>query len=196
MCDLTRQFLSNRALTLHGEITALCEQRDIAAAEKKIVEFLVLLEDVDTLVSHRSELTLARWINDAHRLATDEAEKKYFDRCARTLLTLWGDIGRDPALCDYAWREWGGLIREYYLPRWKMYYDMVLENMKNGRETPDNAPGGPLYFDRPRTRATEAGKKLSEFEYRWIDTMCDYPEPTDADVLPFVDELVKKYHLF
>ncbi len=195
VCDLTRQILSNRALELHGAITALCEQRDIHAAEKKIAEFLTLLEDVDTLVSHRSELTLARWINGAHRLAADEAEKKYYDKCARTLLTLWGDIGRDPALCDYAWREWGGLIREYYLPRWRMYYDAVLENMRNGRETPDNTPNGRLVFDRPLTRATEVGKKLFEFEYRWIDTMCDYPEPADNDVLPFVDRLVEKYRL-
>lgn len=196
VCDLTRQILSNRALELHSQITALCEKRDIPAAEKKIAAFLTLLEDVDTLVSHRSELTLARWINDAHRLATDPAEEKYYDKCARTLITLWGDIGRDPALCDYAWREWGGLIREYYLPRWRMYYDSVLENMKNGRDTPDNTPGGQLFFDRPRTRAAETGRKLSEFEYKWTGTPCSYPEPLDTDVLPCVDALVKKYGLF
>lgn len=196
VCDLTRQVLSNRALELHGRITALCEAKDIPGAEQKIAEFLTLLEDVDTLVSHRSELTLARWINDAHRLATDPAEKKYYDKCARTLITLWGDIGRDPALCDYAWREWGGLIREYYLPRWKTYYNMVLENLKKGLDTPDNSPGGQLFFDRPRTRATETGKTISAFEYEWIDTLSDYPEPTDKDVLPCVEELVRKYKLF
>lgn len=195
VCDLTRQILSNRALELHGQITALCKKRDLPAAEQKIAEFLALLADVDTLVSHRSELTLARWINDAHRLATDPAEKKYYDKCARTLITLWGDIRRDPALHEYAWREWGGLIREYYLPRWKMFYDAVLENLKNGQDTPDNAPHGRLVFGRPLTRATELGKKLTAFEYAWIDTMCDYPDPIDTDVLPCVESLMEKYQL-
>ena len=195
VCDLLRQILSNRALEIHRQITAACEKKDLPAAEHHITAFLALMEDVDTLISHRSEMTLARWIHDAHRLATDEQEKKYFDRCARTLLTLWGDIGRDPALYDYAWREWGGLIREYYLPRWKMYYDIVLENLRQGKETPDNNPGVPLFFDRPRTRATEYGRMLSEFEYQWIDAMREYPEPADRDVLPCVAELIKKYAL-
>lgn len=196
VCDLLRQILSNRALELHGRITAACEERDLSAAQSLIASFYTLMEDVDTLVSHRSEMTLARWICDAHRLASDEREKLYFDKCARTLLTLWGDIGKDPALYDYAWREWGGLIRDYYLPRWKMYYGIVLDHLRRGQGTPDNDPGIPLFFDRPRTCATEYGRALSVMEREWIHTPCDYPAPVDRDVIPCVERLVRRYALW
>ena len=44
----------------------------------------------------------------------NEAEKKYFDFNARTLITLWGNINKDNILFDYAWREWNGLVGEFY----------------------------------------------------------------------------------
>ena len=68
-----------------------------------------LLADLDTFLGLRKNFTLARWINDAHRLAQSEWEKAYFDQNARTLVTVWGNINGDcSALYDYAWREWNG----------------------------------------------------------------------------------------
>jgi alpha-N-acetylglucosaminidase len=35
------------------------------------------------------------------------------------LITFWGW----PELSDYACREWSGLIRDYYLPRWSQWLE-------------------------------------------------------------------------
>lgn len=75
--------------------------------------------------------------------------KKYFDFNARTLITLWGDInGSTSALYDYPWREWSGLIKEYYYKRWEMFYDYALGCLKNHK----------LYDIQKRKRLCTKGK--------------------------------------
>lgn len=44
----------------------------------------------------------------------------------KTLLTTWADLDT-PDIFDYAWREWGGMIGEFYFVRWKMFFDFLLK---------------------------------------------------------------------
>ncbi|MGN0461634.1 MAG: alpha-N-acetylglucosaminidase, partial [Ruminococcus sp.] len=113
LCDLIRQAMSNRFYNRQLDFAKAYKKKDISSAKRIAKEQLELLEDMDRLLSHRKEFCFSRWINDAHNLATDEQERRYFDLNARTLLTQWGDINSTTyALYDYAWREWSGLIGE------------------------------------------------------------------------------------
>ena len=44
------------------------------------------------------------------------------------LITVWGDsvAANRGGLHDYSHREWGGIIRELYYPRWKAFFDFEL----------------------------------------------------------------------
>ena len=57
---------------------------------------------------------LGPWIADARALGTTPAEKDYYERQARTILSIWGG----PVLNDYANRMWGGLVKDYYDSLW------------------------------------------------------------------------------
>lgn len=191
VCDLTRQALSNLIVLNQSKLPDIVKsgQADEVRAFARMQ--IAAMRDLDALLSHRSELTLARWITDAHRLARNDAQKKYFDRCARMLLTIWGDFDADAVLYDYAWREWNGLIAEYYIPRWERFYEMLEQSVRD--KTPLERYSKPFFFDRPRMQDTRFGKELGVWEKNWVDTYSEYPTPTDSDVTQDVQKLLAKY---
>ena len=81
-----------------------------AAAE----DFLQLMRDMDQLLATRPEFLLGRWLEDAKRWGTTDAERAKFEWNARRVLTLWG-TGK--AIRDYARKEWSGMISGFYLKR-------------------------------------------------------------------------------
>lgn len=182
LCDLTRQAMSNRFYNQQIRFAAAYKKKDIAAVEETAKKQLSLLADLDSLLSHRKELCFSRWINDCHNLAADDQEKRYFDLNARTLLTSWGDIrSNTSALYDYAWREWSGLIKEYYYKRWKMFYNRVLFCLKT--KMPFFMINGNGYAGRYWYKSYSFGKKLNKFELSWIKTYSEYPQPSNTDVI-------------
>lgn len=152
---------------------------------------LDILADLDNLLLSRSEFCLSKWIGDSHKLAQNDAEKKYFDFNARALITQWGDVKGENILYDYSWREWSGLIKEYYAPRWKLFYDEAISLLEKGCKidilcTTD--------FDKRKDYIkTSFGKKLFELETQWIKTYKEYPYPVDSDVVPAAKALDGKW---
>lgn len=191
LCDLTRQVMSNRFYDNQKEFSSSYKSKSIKEVQRIAKLQLDLLLDLDNLLSNRSEFCLSRWINDSHKLATNENEKKYFDKNARTLITLWGDVDGDTALHDYAWREWSGLIKEYYYVRWDSFYKQGIKHLQNGTEFVLSA-GTPL-FGRTKMRSTEFGKTLAKFEIKWCNTYSEYDPPVDKNVIPKAKKLVEKW---
>ena len=58
-----------------------------------------------------SHLKAKSWSSDPANIANLELN-------ARNILTLWGPTGQ---INDYAKKEWGGLVRDYYKPRWALF---------------------------------------------------------------------------
>lgn len=198
LCDLTRQALSNRFHDRQLDFAAAYRSRNLDGVKKIAQEQLDLLLDLDALLSHRSEFCLSRWICDCHALATSEEERRWFDRHARTLITIWGPAdGNTSALYDYAWREWSGLIHEYYYVRWKMFYDEAVRCLEKSR--PGSFPRGGSYVggyvERYMYRATKFGRELEAFELSWTKTYSEYERPEDSDVVPAARELAEKWKL-
>ena len=191
LCDMVRQVLSNRFYQNQVDFAAAYQKKDLSRAEIIAKQQEKLLRDMDALTSCRSELTLAMRIRDAHRLAADEREKRYFDLNARALVTLWGDIdGSTNTNCDYSWREWSGLIKEYYLPRWQMFFDDALHSLRTN--TPLDAVSIEHYWERDIYLEAPFGKRLASFEQSWVRTCKDYPAPTDCDCIPLATQLLSE----
>ena len=84
---------------------------------------------------------LGRWTNLARGIAdeekgTSESDKQWLElNNARTLITTWGDQNASEwgGLRDYSYREWGGMLKDFYYKRWKTFFD----NRDNGKEQPN-----------------------------------------------------------
>ena len=194
LCDMMRQAISNRFYENQKEFRATYKK--LFKDKNKLKEIadtqLSLLHDLNSFLSNRYEMSLSRWINDAHKLASDEEEKHYFDMQARTQITLWGDIdGNTTHLFDYAWKEWSGLIGEYYLPRWEMFYDYILDCVSHHRR-PKLSKHNP-WLQRSTYRKYPIGKKIEAFEQGWIRKYSEYPVTENRDVVKDAKVLSEKY---
>ena len=104
----------------------------------------------------RREFSLEDWIRDARSWGRTPREKDYYEMNARTIISVWGD---SPHLCDYANRDWDGLIESYYKVRWQKFFDAVIGAFDAGKE-----------FD-----AGRLDRELWDFERRWaqINSLAD-----------------------
>lgn len=193
LCDLVRQALSNRFYTNQSDFADAYSRKDIEALKILSEKQLNLLQDMDRFLANRSEFSLSRWIEDSHRLAGDEQEKKYFDFNARTLITLWGDVYGENMLYDYSWREWSGLIGEFYFVRWKMFYDEVISQLEKGRHVDVLCTAD--FVKRKNYIKSDFGKRLNDFENKWINTYSEYPYPSDKNVVSDAQMLIKKWNI-
>lgn len=193
LCDLVRQALSNRFYTNQSDFADAYSRKDIEALKILSEKQLNLLQDMDSFLANRSEFSLSRWIEDSHRLAGDEQEKKYFDFNARTLITLWGDVYGENMLYDYSWREWSGLIGEFYFVRWKMFYDEVISQLEKGRHVDVLCTAD--FVKRKNYIKSDFGKRLNDFENKWINTYSEYLYSADENVVLDAQMLIKKWNI-
>ena len=136
LANARRQALRNRALPVRERFTAAYRAGDRAGMVAASEEFLALCDDLAAVLRTRPEFSLDDWIRDAREWGSTPQEKDYYERNARTIITVWGDTTH---LSDYANRDWDGLVDSFYKVRWQMFFDAVLAAFDAG-EPFDNRP--------------------------------------------------------
>jgi len=129
LVDTTRQALGNIALTLRDRMASDYDKRDAEDFQRDAGRFMELGMELDKFLGTRTEYLLGKWINDAKSWGSDKSEQAYYEKDARSILTIWGG----GHLIDYAGRQWNGLIRDYYLPRWRSFLAATLRELKWGK---------------------------------------------------------------
>ena len=171
--DVLRQYLSDYAYELYTEVSRSFLNREPDVFERLSGQYLELMDDMDELLSIRSEYSFKKWMADAAKWAENDEEKRLYEYNAASLVTLWGsDAGSN--LFDYAWREWSGLISLFYKERWKRFFGMLKEFLESGQEYQED--GLKLTVDaRECFRANDFYAKLADWESRWLHEEKNYP---------------------
>lgn len=103
--------------------------RNNAAYTTRRDAFLALIADVDAFKGTNLNFRLGKWTQEARDAAaevtgaTSATPDWYEFNNARTIVTIWGDKAQNQLLKDYSYRSWQGLLKDFYLPRWKYYFD-------------------------------------------------------------------------
>lgn len=116
LADMTRQVLANLFLQKY--------ERYIKTKDQNIAgDMLDILSDLDKVLMTDDHFLLSNWISDAKRCAgKDNQLASFYEKEARNQITLWGPDGQN---FDYASKQWGGLVRSFYIPRWRIFFDAV-----------------------------------------------------------------------
>ncbi|MEG2478671.1 MAG: alpha-N-acetylglucosaminidase [Mucinivorans sp.] len=130
LVDLARQVVANRAHILLPQIRTAFDRGDQDVFKTLSNKFLQLILLQDDLLASRTDFMVGPWIESAMRMGRTPAERDFYRWNARTLLTIWGDhrAANEGGLHDYAHREWSGLLRDFYYPRWKYFFDYINTN--------------------------------------------------------------------
>ncbi|KAK8159875.1 putative alpha-N-acetylglucosaminidase [Phyllosticta citribraziliensis] len=145
MVDVTRQVLSNKFTSLYTDFVA-ARNASLDAANhttnanttaallaSKTKTMTSLLETLDDVLSTNEHFSLATWVASARAWAapvasantstTSPADLALLTYNARNQPTLWGPRGE---ISDYASKPWAGLVSSYYVPRWRIFFEHVV----------------------------------------------------------------------
>lgn len=134
LVDVIRQSLADKARIVYNQTVADFKSFDKKRFAIDSQEFLKLLLLQDKLLNTRSEFKVGRWIEMARQKGLTPEEKDHYEWNARVQITTWGnrycaDTGK---LRDYAHKEWQGLLKDFYYPRWQKYWQ-ILQDELDGR---------------------------------------------------------------
>lgn len=141
LVDITRQVLTDYGKSLlEGIATASADTLSTPVFQRRRDAFLGLILDLDRLLGTNRIFRLGNWTETARRAATeiqgyDAATQDWMELDnARTLITTWGDEGpcEQGGLRDYSYREWEGMLRDFYYPRWKYWFDHGMNAPQGG----------------------------------------------------------------
>ena len=131
LTDFARQALTDYGYYLLKGINEAATSNNATAYATRRDAYLQLILDLDALLNTNSNFMLGRWTNMARNIAdeangTTESDKQWLElNNARTLITTWGENSNSEGagLRDYSYREWGGMLKDFYYKRWKAFFD-------------------------------------------------------------------------
>jgi len=175
LVDITRQVLANYASPLQQKIGVAVAQNDSAAFKKYSSEFLDLIDDMDNLLNTRTDFLMGKWIKEARDCGIAPAEKDLYELNARNVITLWGD--KNSPLHEYSCRQWAGLLKGFYKPRWQQFFVYVNDCIKKGNKVDEQA------FD----------AKIRDWEWKWVNSHEAYSATPTGNPVETAKRLYTKY---
>ncbi|KAJ0407349.1 hypothetical protein P43SY_004777 [Pythium insidiosum] len=179
LVDVTRQYLSDHMLELYLHLKQLYAEKK--APTKDLVslknQMLQTIAHLDEILATSPDFLLGNWIRDARALGRKDAElEAYLEYEARNQVTRWGDHNGN-VLHDYACKEWAGLIKGYYLGRWRIWLTEVCQAYDEKREMNEK-----VLFD-----AREA------YELKWQLSREQYPTTPRGNPVAISKRLYDEY---
>ena len=175
LVNLGRQALGDYFDILKDSLEVAWNTQDLEMAKAIKAEMSQVFDDCDALLACVPEFNLQEWNEAARSWGKTAEEKDYYERSARTIVSTWGN---SVSLVDYANRQWAGLVRSYYKPRWMLFCDEIIAGIQDGRL------GGENNFN----------ERIRYHEVRWAEptvTKIDYQQAQDPVELS--RKLIEKY---
>lgn len=160
LIEITSQYLGLKADEMLEDFMKRDDPGNFASLDKA----LAIMSDIDRLLESHPTHRLELWLSYAANTGRSAKEKRYYLSDALRLITYWGGETRE--ITDYSARTWSGLIRDYYIPRWKFYY---------------RYPLGP------------EPSELYKWEEKWVNRGKITPREPFSDVTEAAEYLLSKY---
>ncbi|MDR3142511.1 MAG: alpha-N-acetylglucosaminidase [Tannerellaceae bacterium] len=176
LLDLTRQMLANYSNELQEDYRQAFNKKDIESHRSVRKAFLELIDDMDIVMSARTEFMFGPWVEAARAWGTNDEERDLYERNAKNLLTLWhGPEYRN--LDDYACRQWAGLLGQYYKIRWIRFFDYMEECL--------------LKDEKPDMNSFAA--ELRKWQWEWIHRHTEHVVEPKGNAVELSFQMYNKY---
>jgi alpha-N-acetylglucosaminidase len=176
LVHVTREMLSNLARRFNADIAREFYNKNLAELNRAGERFLQLIRDMDLLLGTNEHFLLGKWIADARTWGKSKEEKDYYEWNARSIVTMW-EPALKSRLRDYAAKEWNGLLKGFYLPRWQLFLDRLRVSLKTGDRFNKRR-----FFNDLKTR-----------ELQWLRSRESYPSIPAGNSIETSRRLYKKY---
>lgn len=125
--DVTRQMIQNKVDQFYPKIVGDYAAFNLSSLQMHTTQFEHMLEDLDRILKTNKAFLLGRWLESAKAIATSDLEAENYEFNARNQITTWGPNGE---IVDYAMKQWAGMVADYCLPRWKIFFEELVSSAK------------------------------------------------------------------
>ena len=175
LVDVTRQVLANYALVVQKKWVNAYHARDLQKFKLYSAEFIQLIDDLDKLLAAHPDFLLGKWVADARKWGTNDAERNLYEQNAKNLITLWGD--ENSPLHEYACRQWSGLFSDFYKPRWQQFFSALHADLQGEKKWDSKS----------------FTKNIKAWEWTWVTSRKDYPVIIQGDAVNETKKIFSKY---
>lgn len=173
LVDVGRQVMSDIAQQqLHAELRSAYEAKDVARFRRAADAYCEAILDCDKLLSTHTMFQFGRYLKYPLSASHTTEGRAQWERNARRIITLWG--GRRSTLFDYAQRQYGGLMRDYNMPAWRLYLNDVAGSLRGGG-------------------SSRADQEVRDFTEQWIQSRNSYPVEAEGDPVAAARMIWEKY---
>ncbi|XP_068725603.1 alpha-N-acetylglucosaminidase-like [Montipora capricornis] len=174
LADVTRQSLQLLAISAYNNLVGGYINKSLPQVKAAATKLNEIFLDMDAVLTSNQYFLLGNWLNGAKSLATDAQESRLYEFNARNQITLWGP---DANIEDYANKMWGGMVRNYYNPRWELFVSYLINAVSQGKP-----------FASQKFRAS-----LFDQETKWTFDNNSFPDNPVGDTLDIAKMLHSKY---
>ena len=170
--DFVRQYLADLGREAYYNLVDAYRAKDTKQFDYWSERFLQLIRDQNELLSTHECFFVGRWLDMARSKSKQPELQDLYEHNARMLIGTWTET-LSPVR-DYAHKEWGGLLKDYYLPRWTNYI-AYLKGTLEGRSltVPDSF----------------------QAEKAWVNAHNKYVLETGVDPVETAKRMYRKYHI-
>jgi alpha-N-acetylglucosaminidase len=173
--DITRQVLANRGQMAYDSLMKSFGQKNVVAYNRYKKQFIGLMQLQEQLMATNTNFLVGSWIKQAKDFGKTVYEKQLAERNARMQITFWGpDFNPKTNLHEYAHKEWSGLIKDLYLPRWELFFEQ-LDNELAGKPS--------------------IGVDFFAMELKWSKQYNSYTTIPKGDYLNVIKEIIAFCHI-
>ncbi|WP_268259527.1 alpha-N-acetylglucosaminidase [Allobaculum mucilyticum] len=178
---LLRQCVAISAYPVYTEFTSAYRSKNIEAFDKASEEFLDLLDLQAQVLNSNKASMLGTWLNPSIKAGEDEDDftKRIYEMNARGLITTWAPY-YTWGVYDYANREYGGLLEDYYGARWKAWIERLSNDIHGSQ-----------------SGSVENMSSAESYRFAWDFCRNDtvYPTEPEGDVKALYSQFITNYSL-
>ena len=169
LVDLSRQVMANHGRIAYKRVVDAYNNRDKQELSAQAEQFINLILLQDRLLQTDRHFLLGNWLKQAAAYGSTEADRKQSLLNARMQITYWGPDDSTTRVHDYANKEWAGLLKDYYAPRWKAFFEN-LQSRLSSEQTED--------------------VDFFPMERKWALETNPYPEKESGSYIDMVDQVI------
>ncbi|EED15329.1 alpha-N-acetylglucosaminidase, putative [Talaromyces stipitatus ATCC 10500] len=127
LVDMSRQVLANAFIPVYENLISTYNTSNPSSTKLQTIgaELIGILQALDTVLATNKNFKLSTWLSAARASAGSQHNiEDFLEYNARNQITLWGPTGQ---ISDYASKSWAGLVSSYYIPRWKMFVEYLID---------------------------------------------------------------------
>ncbi len=133
LVDVARQVMANEGRRMLPLIKQAYDSKDKGEFTRLTKEWLRDMQLQNDLLQTSPFFLLGRWLSFVPPWASSPAELDRLNYDARSILTTWGDRkASEFGLHEYGNRDWAGLTSDYYMFRWRMYFESLSISLATG----------------------------------------------------------------